>query len=115
MIGLAVAAAAALSGAVIENQEVQHTIADLPAITSATGGGVELTIDPTGKVLTCAPITTVGESEVTDALCGRLGRARLPRRFRARVELVVDAPAPPERLRLDALETRVRELRGTLA
>jgi 1-acyl-sn-glycerol-3-phosphate acyltransferase len=45
----------------------------------------------------------------------RLGRARLPRRFRARVELVVDAPVPPERLRLDALETRVRELRGTLA
>ncbi|HET6805796.1 MAG TPA: MFS transporter [Frateuria sp.] len=45
----------------------------------------------------------------------RLGRARLPRRFRARVELVVDAPVAPERLRLDALEARVRELRGTLA
>jgi 1-acyl-sn-glycerol-3-phosphate acyltransferase len=45
----------------------------------------------------------------------RLGRARLPRRFRARVELVIDAPVAPERLRLDALEARVRELRGTLA
>jgi 1-acyl-sn-glycerol-3-phosphate acyltransferase len=45
----------------------------------------------------------------------RLGRARLPRRFRARVELVVDAPVAAQRLRLEALETRVRELRGTLA
>ena len=45
----------------------------------------------------------------------RLGRARLPRRFRARVELVIDAPVSPGRLQLDALETRVRELRGTLA
>jgi len=45
----------------------------------------------------------------------RLGRARVPRRFRARVELVVDAPVAPERLRLDALEACVRELRGTLA
>jgi 1-acyl-sn-glycerol-3-phosphate acyltransferase len=45
----------------------------------------------------------------------RLHRARLPRRFRARVELVVDAPVAPERLRLDALEARVRELRGELA
>jgi 1-acyl-sn-glycerol-3-phosphate acyltransferase len=45
----------------------------------------------------------------------RLGRARLPRRFRARVELVVDAPVPPQPLRLDALEARVRQLRGELA
>ncbi|HEV2540827.1 MAG TPA: MFS transporter [Frateuria sp.] len=45
----------------------------------------------------------------------RLGRARLPRRFRARVELVVDAPVPPQPLRLEALEARVRQLRGALA
>ncbi|HEV2620815.1 MAG TPA: MFS transporter [Frateuria sp.] len=45
----------------------------------------------------------------------RLGRARLPRRFRARVELVVDAAVPPQPLRLDALEARVRQLRGELA
>jgi hypothetical protein len=31
------------------------------------------------------------------------------------VELVVDAPLAPERLRLDTLEARVRELRGELA
>jgi 1-acyl-sn-glycerol-3-phosphate acyltransferase len=45
----------------------------------------------------------------------RLGRARLPRRVRARVELVIDAPLAPAGLRLDALEARVRELRGELA
>jgi hypothetical protein len=44
-----------------------------------------------------------------------LGRSRLPRRFRARVELVVDTPLAPEQLRMDALESRVRELRGELA
>ena len=42
-------------------------------------------------------------------------RARLPRRFRARVELVVDAPLPPERAGAAALEARVRELRGGMA
>ena len=44
-----------------------------------------------------------------------LGRARLPRRFRARVELVVDAPVLPERASAAALEARVRELRGEMA
>ncbi|KRE94474.1 glycerol acyltransferase [Frateuria sp. Soil773] len=44
-----------------------------------------------------------------------LGRARLPRRFRARVELVVDAPIAPGQVRLDALEARVRALRGDRA
>jgi 1-acyl-sn-glycerol-3-phosphate acyltransferase len=44
-----------------------------------------------------------------------LGRARLPRRFRARVELVVDPPMPPERASAAALEARVRVLRGELA
>jgi len=44
-----------------------------------------------------------------------LRRARLPRRFRARVELVVDAPVPPERTSATALEARVRELRGVMA
>ena len=44
-----------------------------------------------------------------------LRRARLPRRFRARVELVVDAPVPPERASAATLEARVRELRGEMA
>jgi 1-acyl-sn-glycerol-3-phosphate acyltransferase len=44
-----------------------------------------------------------------------LGRSRLPRRFRARVELVVDAPWQPENAGAAALEARVRELRGDLA
>ena len=41
-----------------------------------------------------------------------LGRSRLPRRFRARVELVVDVPRPPSEADAPALERRVRELRG---
>ncbi|OOG49656.1 MFS transporter [Rhodanobacter sp. C01] len=44
-----------------------------------------------------------------------LHRARLPRRFRARVELVVDAPQAPQQVSAVTLEARVRELRGSLA
>ena len=44
-----------------------------------------------------------------------LHRARLPRRFRARVELVIDAPVAPDQTDAAALEVRVRELRGELA
>jgi 1-acyl-sn-glycerol-3-phosphate acyltransferase len=45
----------------------------------------------------------------------RLGRARLPRRFRARVELVVDPALVPAQVTASSLETRVRELRGDRA
>jgi len=44
-----------------------------------------------------------------------LGRARLPRRFRARVELVIDVLVAPEQVTASTLEMRVRELRGDLA
>jgi len=44
-----------------------------------------------------------------------LRRARLPRRFRARVEWVVDTPLTPEHVTATTLEARVRELRGELA
>ncbi len=44
-----------------------------------------------------------------------LQRSRLPRRFRARVELVVDAPVSPEHASAASLEARVRELRGDMA
>ncbi|WP_445145268.1 MFS transporter [Dyella sp. Tek66A03] len=44
-----------------------------------------------------------------------LHRARLPRRFRARVELVAGAPMAPAEARTEALEARVRELRGDFA
>jgi len=44
-----------------------------------------------------------------------LRRARLPRRFRARIELVVDAPVPSPQASAATLEARVRELRGDLA
>jgi 1-acyl-sn-glycerol-3-phosphate acyltransferase len=42
----------------------------------------------------------------------RLGRMRLPRRFRARVGLAAGAPMPPG-ARAEELEAKVRELRGT--
>jgi 1-acyl-sn-glycerol-3-phosphate acyltransferase len=41
-----------------------------------------------------------------------LHRSRLPRRFRARVELVVDAPLAAADVNAATLEARVRELRG---
>jgi 1-acyl-sn-glycerol-3-phosphate acyltransferase len=45
----------------------------------------------------------------------RLGRMRLPRRFRARIEIVADAPIAPEHANAAALEAKVRELRGDRA
>ena len=42
----------------------------------------------------------------------RFTRLRLPRRFRAHVELVVGEPIAPEQASAEALEARVRELRG---
>jgi 1-acyl-sn-glycerol-3-phosphate acyltransferase len=45
----------------------------------------------------------------------KLRRVRLPRRFRARVELLVDAPVLPEQVSVSMLEARVRELRGDRA
>jgi 1-acyl-sn-glycerol-3-phosphate acyltransferase len=44
-----------------------------------------------------------------------LHRMRVPRRFRARVELVIDAPVDPAQVTASSLEARVRELRGELA
>ena len=42
----------------------------------------------------------------------RLHRGRLPRRFRAPVELVIGEPVPPEHASAAALEAQVRQLRG---
>jgi 1-acyl-sn-glycerol-3-phosphate acyltransferase len=44
-----------------------------------------------------------------------LDRMRLPRRFRAHIEIVADAPLPAERASAAALEAKVRELRGDRA
>ncbi len=44
-----------------------------------------------------------------------LGRMRFPRRFRARIEVVIGAPIPPEQATAAVLEQRVRELRGDAA
>lgn len=43
----------------------------------------------------------------------RMRRARLPRRFRAEIELVGDAPLAPDGLTAAALEAKVRAMRGT--
>jgi 1-acyl-sn-glycerol-3-phosphate acyltransferase len=44
-----------------------------------------------------------------------LGRMRLPRRFRAHIEVAIGAPIPPEQATAAVLEQRVRELRGDSA
>lgn len=46
---------------------------------------------------------------------GRLHRMRVPRRFRARIEIVADAPIAPEQASAAVLETKVRELRADRA
>ena len=46
---------------------------------------------------------------------GRLGRMRVPRRFRAHVEVVADAPVDGAVATRRLLEARVRELRGDAA
>jgi 1-acyl-sn-glycerol-3-phosphate acyltransferase len=44
-----------------------------------------------------------------------LGRARLPRRFRARIEVAIGTPVPPGEATAAVLEQRVRALRGDMA
>ncbi len=44
-----------------------------------------------------------------------LNRARLPRRFRSKIELVAGPAVPPEQASAAMLEAKVRELRGELA
>ena len=46
---------------------------------------------------------------------GRLGRMRIPRRFRAQVEVVVGVPVEGAGVSAEALEAKVRELRGDAA
>jgi hypothetical protein len=44
-----------------------------------------------------------------------LGRMRLPRRFRSKIELVAGPAVPPEEANAALLEAKVRELRGDAA
>jgi len=44
-----------------------------------------------------------------------LGRMRLPRRFRAHIEVAIGPPVPPEEATAAVLEARVRAFRGTMA
>ena len=45
----------------------------------------------------------------------RAGRMRIPRRFRARVEVIADAPMDPAAITAEILEAKVRTLRGDAA
>lgn len=73
----AFALAAALSGAVIADGAVLEAVETLPSASRASGGGVELVVDPSGKVRSCRALVTVGGDDVADALCRRLDHARL--------------------------------------
>jgi 1-acyl-sn-glycerol-3-phosphate acyltransferase len=44
----------------------------------------------------------------------RMGRLRLPRRMRARIDLIVEKPLPPEQVTAASLEVQVRAMRGVL-
>lgn len=73
------------------------------------------------KILTKRPVPVVPMAlrglwgSVWSRRDSMLRRARLPRRFRARVELVVDAPQAAEEVNAAMLEARVRVLRGEMA
>jgi 1-acyl-sn-glycerol-3-phosphate acyltransferase len=87
-----------------------------------TGDGQIATFRPgVEKILTRRPVPVVPMAlrglwgSVWSRRDSMLRRARLPRRFRARVELVVDAPQAPQQVSAETLEARVRELRGDVA
>ena len=61
------------------------------------------------------PVVPMALRGLWGSMWSRQRKLRLPRRFRARVELVVDAARLPEQSSAAVLEARVRELRGDLA
>lgn len=61
------------------------------------------------------PVVPMALRGLWGSMWSRRRKLRLPRRFRARVELVVDAVRSPEQSSAASLEARVRELRGDMA
>jgi 1-acyl-sn-glycerol-3-phosphate acyltransferase len=61
------------------------------------------------------PVVPMALRGLWGSMWSRRNRARLPRRFRARVELVIDPAVSPASATAAALEQRVRALRGDLA
>ncbi len=59
--------------------------------------------------------TSMWSRRGTRAEAGVLGRMRMPRRFRARVEVIAAAPIDGTRVDATMLETQVREMRGDRA
>ncbi len=68
---------------------------------------------------TPAPVVPMAVSGLWGSMWSRLHsnlrRARLPRRFRAQIELIAEAPVPASAVTAVGLEARVRELRGARA
>jgi 1-acyl-sn-glycerol-3-phosphate acyltransferase len=74
-------------------------------------GGVEKILER--RLVPVIPMALLGLwGSVWSRRDSMLHRARLPRRFRARVELVVDEPLAPDQATRDEMEARVRALRG---
>lgn len=69
--------AAALSGAIVDADSLNSALAEIPEGGAASGGGIELLVDPRGKVLSCRPIAPAGGAEVVDPMCASLKRARI--------------------------------------
>ena len=61
------------------------------------------------------PVVPMALRGLWGSMWSRQRQLRLPHRFRARVELVVDAVRSPEQSSAAVLEARVRELRGDMA
>jgi 1-acyl-sn-glycerol-3-phosphate acyltransferase len=74
-------------------------------------GGVEKILER--RLVPVIPMALLGLwGSVWSRRDSMLHPARLPRRFRARVELVVDEPLAPDQATRDEMEARVRALRG---
>ncbi|WP_293372467.1 MFS transporter, partial [Nevskia sp.] len=73
------------------------------------------------KILAATPVPVVPLAvrglwgSMWSRINSKMRRARLPRRFRAEIELLAEAPIAPEGLTAAMLEARVREMRGDRA
>jgi 1-acyl-sn-glycerol-3-phosphate acyltransferase len=104
--------------------EVDRTLADGELVAIFPEGGItrdgEIATFRPGieRILAARPVPVVPIAlrglwgSVFSRKDSALGRMRLPRRFRARIEVVIGAPIPPGQVSAPLLEQRVRELRG---
>jgi len=107
--------------------EVDATLADGGLVCIFTEGGItrDGDIGPfrpgIERILAARPVPVVPIAlrglwgSVFSRKDSALGRMRLPRRFRAHIEVAIGPPVPPEQATAAELEARVRALRGDLA